>query len=136
GAMFMPIISGSDKTTISVATGNNEYWPIYISTGNVHNCACCGYEQALSLLGLLAIHNIIADQEFESDAEFRTFCCHLFHSLLTAALDSMCPAMSKPDVTLYADGHYRRAIFGIGPYIADYPEQALLACIIQGWCPK
>ncbi|KZT22793.1 hypothetical protein NEOLEDRAFT_1070935, partial [Neolentinus lepideus HHB14362 ss-1] len=21
-------------------------------------------------------------------------------------------------------------------YIADYPEQALLACIVQGWCPK
>ena len=25
---------------------------------------------------------------------------------------------------------------GVGPYIADYPEQALLACIVQGWCPK
>jgi hypothetical protein len=27
-------------------------------------------------------------------------------------------------------------IYGLGPYIADYPEQALLACIVQNWCPK
>ena len=48
----------------------------------------------------------------------------------------MHPAMLKPEVTLCADGYYRRVIYGIGPYIADYPEQALLACIVQGWCPK
>ncbi|KAL4082079.1 hypothetical protein V8B97DRAFT_1913930 [Scleroderma yunnanense] len=102
GAMFVPIILGSDKTTVSVATGNNEYWPIYISTGNVHNCAYCGHGQAMSLLGFLSIPK----------------------------------AMLKPEVTLCADGHYQRAIYGIGPYIADHPEQALLACIVQGWCPN
>ncbi|KAL6310202.1 hypothetical protein BKA93DRAFT_814481 [Sparassis latifolia] len=40
------------------------------------------------------------------------------------------------EVTRCADGHFRRVIYGLGPYIADYPEQALLACIVQGWCPK
>ena len=30
----------------------------------------------------------------------------------------------------------RLHIYGLGPYIADYPEQALLACIIQGWCAR
>ncbi|KAI0073291.1 hypothetical protein K474DRAFT_1686266 [Panus rudis PR-1116 ss-1] len=30
GCMFTPIILGSDKTTISVATGQNEYYPLYI----------------------------------------------------------------------------------------------------------
>jgi len=44
--------------------------------------------------------------------------------------------MTKPDVVRCPDGHFRRAIYGLGPYIADYPEQALLACIVQGWCPK
>lgn len=34
------------------------------------------------------------------------------------------------------DGRHRRVIWGIGPYIADYPEQVLLACIVQNWCPK
>ena len=42
--------------------------------------------------------------------------------------------MEKPEVVHCPDGHYRRAIYGIGPYIADYPEQVLLACIVQNWC--
>ncbi|KAF7351876.1 hypothetical protein MVEN_01149100 [Mycena venus] len=39
-------------------------------------------------------------------------------------------------VTLFTDGHYRRVIYGLGPYIADYPEHVLLACVVQGWCPR
>ncbi|KAF7368210.1 hypothetical protein MVEN_00140700 [Mycena venus] len=35
-----------------------------------------------------------------------------------------------------ADDHFRRAIYGLGPYIADYPEQALLTYIVQGYCPR
>jgi len=46
------------------------------------------------------------------------------------------PWMSKPNVTRCADGHFRQVIYGIGPYIADYPEQALLACVVSGWCPR
>ena len=88
------------------------------------------------LFDLFNMSDMIVDREFESDPEFHTFRCHLFHSSLTAALETMCPAMLKPEVTLCADGYYRRAIYGIGPYIAGYPEQALLACIVQGWCPK
>src|ERR1700735_5252092 len=44
--------------------------------------------------------------------------------------------MTEPCITRCADGHSRRVIYGLGPYIADYPEQALLACIVQNWCPK
>ncbi|KAJ6617835.1 hypothetical protein B0H10DRAFT_2218222 [Mycena sp. CBHHK59/15] len=44
--------------------------------------------------------------------------------------------MTVPEVTLFADGHYRRVIYGLGPYIADYPEQVLLACTVQGWCAR
>ena len=44
--------------------------------------------------------------------------------------------MERPRITRCGDGYFRRVIYGLGPYIADYPEQALLACIISGWCPK
>lgn len=44
--------------------------------------------------------------------------------------------MTVPEVAMCADGHYRRVVYGLGPYIADYPEQALLACIVSGWCPR
>jgi hypothetical protein len=44
--------------------------------------------------------------------------------------------MSMPEVVLFPDGHFRRAVYQIGPFIADYPEQVVLACVVQGWCPK
>jgi hypothetical protein len=44
--------------------------------------------------------------------------------------------MTKPEITRCSDNHYRRVIYSLAAYIADYPEQALLACIVQGWCAK
>lgn len=44
--------------------------------------------------------------------------------------------MTTPELVLCPDGHYRKAIYEIGPFIADYPEQVVLAGIVQGWCPK
>lgn len=44
--------------------------------------------------------------------------------------------MTTPEVLRCFDGHFRRIIYSIGPYIADYPEQALLACIVHGWCAR
>ncbi|KAG1802868.1 uncharacterized protein HD556DRAFT_1437932 [Suillus plorans] len=44
--------------------------------------------------------------------------------------------MTKPEVVRFGDGHYRRVIYGLGPYIADYEEQVLLACIVRSWCPR
>jgi hypothetical protein len=35
--MFVPIIAGSDKTTVLVAMGQQEYHPVYVSIGNLSN---------------------------------------------------------------------------------------------------
>ena len=39
GAMFVLVVAGSDKTTVSVATGHQEYHPVYMSPGNLSNIA-------------------------------------------------------------------------------------------------
>jgi hypothetical protein len=44
--------------------------------------------------------------------------------------------MTTPEVVCFPNGHFRKVIYGLGPYIADYLEQVLLGCIVQGWCPK
>jgi hypothetical protein len=36
GSVFVPIILGSDKTTVSVATGQNDFYPLYLSSGNCY----------------------------------------------------------------------------------------------------
>ena len=39
GAVYCAVILGSNKTTVSIATGNVEYHPLYLSIGNIHNVA-------------------------------------------------------------------------------------------------
>jgi hypothetical protein len=55
GSTFVPIILGSDKTTVSVAMGHTEYWPVYLSIGNIHNNARRAHKNGLVFLGFLAI---------------------------------------------------------------------------------
>ncbi|KAG1763066.1 hypothetical protein EDD22DRAFT_979549 [Suillus occidentalis] len=110
GSMFVPIILGSDKTTVSVGTGNNEYYPLYALIGNVHNNVRRAHRDALVIIA--------------------------FHCSLSAILSTLKPAMTEYEVLHCADSHFRRIIFGLGPYIADYEEQLVLSCTVKNWCPK
>ena len=82
------------------------------------------------------LHHRAAEKEHAHSNEFRRFHRQLFHTSLAQILSSLKPWMSVPEVVKCADGLYQRVIYGLGPYIADYPEQVLLAGIVQGWCPK
>jgi Plavaka transposase len=55
GITLVPVIMGSDKTTVSVATGQTEYWPLYASVGNLHNNVHRAHGSGLVLVGFLAI---------------------------------------------------------------------------------
>ena len=55
GSTFMPIILGSDKMTVLVATGQNDYWPVYLSIGNIHNNVRHTHCNGVKLLAFLAI---------------------------------------------------------------------------------
>ena len=44
--------------------------------------------------------------------------------------------MNTTKVVRCPDGQFRHAIFSLGPYIADYPEQVWLSGIVSNWCPK
>ncbi len=55
GAMFCPLVLGSDKTTVSVATGQNDYYPLYMSLGNVWNNVRRAHRNAVIVIAFLAI---------------------------------------------------------------------------------
>ncbi|KAG0706319.1 hypothetical protein DFH29DRAFT_980397 [Suillus ampliporus] len=111
GSTFVPIILGSDKTTVSVATGQNDYYPLYASIRK-------------------------STKQHAETASFRNFRRQIFHSSLSFILKNLKPGMIKPEVVRFGDGHYRRVMYGLGPYITDYKEQVLLACIVRNWCAK
>ncbi len=66
---FIPIVLGSDKTTVSVATGQNEYYPVYLSIGNVCNSVRRAHRDAVTLVAFLACpkskYLFIDDQHME-----------------------------------------------------------------------
>ncbi|KAF8801739.1 hypothetical protein BYT27DRAFT_7226659 [Phlegmacium glaucopus] len=133
GSMFVPIILGSDKTTVSVATGQNEYYPLYMSIGNIKNNVRRAHQNSVILIGFLSIPK--TTRQSSNTTLFRKFHCQLFHSSLSAILQPLCAGMTMPEVLQCPDRHFCCTIFGLGPYIADYPEQVLLGCIVQNWCP-
>ncbi|KAI6024361.1 hypothetical protein EDC04DRAFT_2606529 [Pisolithus marmoratus] len=55
GATLAPIILGSDKTTVSIATGQTDYYLLYLSIGNVHNTTCHVHCDAVVLIGFLSM---------------------------------------------------------------------------------
>ena len=55
GALLVPIILGADKTTVSVATGNQEFHPLYMSLGNIHNDLRRAHREAVVPLAFLPI---------------------------------------------------------------------------------
>ncbi|KIK76789.1 hypothetical protein PAXRUDRAFT_17940 [Paxillus rubicundulus Ve08.2h10] len=134
GATFVPIILGSDKTTVSVMTGQNEYWPVYLSIGNIHNNVCKAHHNALTLLTFLAITKVV--KKYSDDPAFQVFKKQLFHAAMSRILTSLKSGMTTPQVIQCPNHHFCCVIFGIGPYLADYPEQVLLLGIIQNWCGR
>ncbi|KAH9015025.1 hypothetical protein EDB84DRAFT_1277471, partial [Lactarius hengduanensis] len=134
GSMFVPVIAGSDKTTVSVATGHQEYHPVYVSLGNIVNTARRGHGNGVVPVAFLPIPKSTKCQR--KWPEFQVFCRQLYHSCLELVFAPLKPYMMEPKVIKCPDGHFRRTIFGLGPYIADYPEQVWLTGIISNWCPK
>jgi hypothetical protein len=75
---------------------------------------------------------LTATKSHTESADFRRFRRQLFHASLATIFGSLKPGMTIPEIVLCPDGHFRRIIWGLGPYIADYLEQVLLTCIVQG----
>lgn len=79
---------------------------------------------------------MLACRKEDDTTEFRIFRKQLYHAALTTLLQPLRPGMTTPEVVKCPDRRFRRAIFQVGPFIADYPEQVVLAGIVWNWCPK
>ncbi|KAG2112034.1 uncharacterized protein F5147DRAFT_744677 [Suillus discolor] len=134
GSTFVPVILGSNKTTVSVTTGANDYYPLYASIGNVCNNVRRAHRNAVAIIGFLAMPK--TTKEHAACPKYRKYRRQLFHSSISKILENLKPGMMKPEVVRFGDGHYRHVIYGLGLYIADYKEQVLLACIVRSWCPR
>ncbi|KAJ6626343.1 hypothetical protein B0H10DRAFT_2304020 [Mycena sp. CBHHK59/15] len=134
GCAFVPIVAGSDKTTVSVATGHQEYHPVYASPGVLTGPARRAHGNDILPVAFLAIPK--TSKKHRTKPAYQKFCQQMYHASLVLVFQPLKPFMETPEVVCCPDGHFRRVIYGLGPYIADYPEQVWLAAVIQNWCPK
>jgi hypothetical protein len=78
----------------------------------------------------------VATKKHRKCAKYQIFCRQMYHACLAQVFQPLGAGMTMPEVVRCPDGHFHRAIYGLDPYIADYPEQVWLAAIVQGWCSK
>ncbi|KAJ7735044.1 hypothetical protein B0H16DRAFT_1676755 [Mycena metata] len=134
GATFVPLVAGSDKTTVSVATGHQEYHPVYQSPGVLTGVARRSHGNGVLPVAFLLIPK--TTRKHRKSAAYQRFVRQLYHACLAQVFEPLKHGMTTAEIIKCPDGHFRRAIYGLGPYIADYPEQVWLSSIVQNWCPK
>ncbi|KAF7361034.1 hypothetical protein MSAN_01133800 [Mycena sanguinolenta] len=109
GATLGPIIVASDKTQLTRFSGDQQAWPVYITVGNIDSeTRRAPSYHATVLLGYIPVTKLeIFDKKNRSAVAHQ-----LFHDCM------------------------RHILAPLAAYIADYPEQCLVACCRENSCPR
>ncbi|KAG8779909.1 hypothetical protein FRC12_023710 [Ceratobasidium sp. 428] len=114
---IVPIILSTDKTKLTVFSGNQKAWPV---------------ERATLLVGFIPVSNLsnISNPKERSEAGWQ-----LFHTCMESILEPLKTLSQTGMDVLCADGGVRRVFPILASFIADFPEQALVTCVRESCCP-
>jgi len=79
-------------------------------------------------------HKVVGARKDTDNETFRDFRRQVFHGCITVINKPLEPFMNEWDIVRCSDHHFRRVIYGLGPYIANYPEQMAASGTIYNWC--
>ncbi|KAJ7918908.1 hypothetical protein B0H13DRAFT_1991238 [Mycena leptocephala] len=86
---FVPVVAGSDKTTVSVATGHQEYHPVYVSPG------------VLTGPARRAHGNGSFPPLFCPSQDIPEICAQLYHACLARVFQPLKAAMTTPEIQVW-----------------------------------
>ncbi|KAG9080792.1 hypothetical protein FRC06_006159, partial [Ceratobasidium sp. 370] len=133
-ATIIPLIIASDRTRLSMMSGGQEAYPVYVSMCNIDKTIRRKTSSgAMALLAYLPVDDY--DEVADPDEKAR-----LKHELTHRAMEKITEPLrtaSKDGVEMpCGDGRFRRGYPIVAGVLADWPEQCMMACTSQSGCPK
>ena len=126
------MILSSDKTQLSQFRGNKSTWPVYLTIGNISKDV---RRKPSSHATVLISYIPVGKFDCFSDKTHPLACYQTFHYTMSILLKSMGEVGKSSVLTACADGHLHHVFPILATYVADYPEQCLVACCMENRCP-
>lgn len=129
------MIIATDKTQLTQFSGSKSAYPVYLTLDNIPRAIRSKpSQQACILIGYLSVDKILDSKLSKKEKSSRTQC--LFHDSMRIILELLKEAGRTGMEVVGGDGKVWRIHPVLACYVADYPEQCLVACAKYGTCPK